>query len=392
MGARSLKDSMALGLFNEKRPQKIIHVDMDCFFAAVEELDNPDLKGKPIAVGGSPTGRGVLCTANYEAREYGVRSAMSSAEAIRKCPQLIFIRPRSRRYSEIASKIREVFKEVTPLIEPLSLDEAYLDVTDSSLFQGSATLMAKYIKDRIKEETGLTASAGVAPNKFLAKIASDWKKPNGLFVINPDSAKDFARNLRLDKVPGVGQVTFSKCQHLGLETLGDLQHYPLTWLESHFGKQAHSLYLKSFGIDNRKVEVRCDRKSIGHEETYNQDLLSFSEIEERIHFLWEELEERYTRHCEKRPNKTAVKIFVKVKTDQFKGHTLERMLRFLDLSIENPDQLKKHRSFLLDTTKDMFDELYQRIDRRPLRLLGLGFRLASSPQDELERLGQMRLL
>lgn len=315
MGAQTLTPHL------EQRPQKIIHIDMDCFFAAVEELDNPKLKGKPVAVGGSPTGRGVLCTANYEARKYGVKSAMSSAEAIRRCPQLIFIRPRSKRYSEVSAIIREVFEEVTPQIQPLSLDEAYLDVTNCEIFNGSATLIAKYIKEEIFKRTGLTASAGVAPNLFLAKIASDWKKPNGLFVIGPDETAKFAKDLPLKKVPGIGKVT-----------------------------------------------------------------------EERLNFLWEELEERYERHCKKRGPSTAQKIFVKVKTHDFNNHSLERTLKFLEVAIEKPEDLKKVRSYLLDTTKEMFKELYERIDQKPLRLLGLGLRLATSPCNELEKLGQLRLL
>ncbi len=383
-----------LNLDSEKR--KIIHVDMDCFFAAVEELDNPSLKGKAVAVGGSPSGRGVLCTANYEARKFGVRSAMSSAHALKKCPHLIFIRPRSSRYKEFALKIREIFSRYTDLIEPLSLDEAYLDVTHCERHQGSATLIAQEIKDTIFKETGLTASAGVAPNKFLAKVASDWKKPNGLFTVSPDQAKDFAMNLSLKKVPGVGDVTFRKCVALGLHTLKDIQEKPIGWLEIKLGKLGPSLLRKSFGIDNRPVSTGRPAKSISTEETYNKDLETFSEIEERIPFLAEEALERLSRHLKKKSDcPSPHKIFIKIKTCQFNSHTHEGILRHLDVHL-NEETLRNtphlYQNLIAKVVTPMYKELYDQCAQTPLRLLGLGFRLNVSSSYELERLGQLRLL
>lgn len=376
--------------------RKIIHVDMDCFFAAVEELDNPKLRGKPLAVGGSPTGRGVLCTANYPARKFGVRSAMSSAQALKLCPELIFIRPRSQRYSEISKQIRKIFHHFTSKVEPLSLDEAYLDVTDCPLFQGSATLIAKEIKRMIKEETGLTASAGVAPNKFLAKIASDWKKPDGLFVIKPEEAQSFAIELPLKKVPGVGPVTANNLLTHNLTTLKDIQEKPILWLETRLGKLGRSLLKKSFGLDFSQVSARSLSKSISTEETYNKDLESFSQIQERIPFLVEELLERAGRHYQKRPQATEpIKIFIKTKTCEFKTHTHEVMLKNINHPLTKEDLLQKATNSyddLIRITTPLFRQTFEKADCKPLRLLGVGFRLGVSPSDELEKLGQLRLL
>lgn len=391
MGALNLPSHL------KQNPQKIIHIDMDCFFAAIEELDNPKLKGKPLAVGGSPNGRGVLCTANYEARKYGVRSAMSSADALRKCPHLTFIKPRGSRYSEVGHQIREIFREVTDIIQPLSIDEAFLDVTQAEGFNGSATLIAKHLKERIKKVTGLTASAGVAPNKFLAKVASDWKKPDGLFTIAPAEAAEFASELPIGLVPGIGQVSEKRCLELGIATLGDIHHYPYSWLENHFGKFAFSLYSKSFGIDNRKVEVNNSRKSLGLEETYHQDIENFQGIEDRIPFLMEELVYRFKRYQEKYQGKNQeapapIKLFIKAKTAQFKGHTFERLIKHLPIKLDTALDLQQNHELFLSILKEMFKELYNRLDRQPLRLLGLGFRLATSSQEEQEKNGQLRLL
>jgi DNA polymerase-4 len=376
-----------------QKNQKIIHVDMDCFFAAVEMLDNPELKDKAVAVGGSPNGRGVLCTANYEARKFGIRSAMSSVEALKKCPHLIFIKPRSSRYKEISDQIKEIFHHYTDKVEPLSLDEAFLDVTNSSDCQGSATLIAEKIKNEIFQKTGLTASAGVAPNKFLAKVASDWKKPNGLFVINPHETAQFAKELPIGLVPGIGKVTEKKCHSLGLRTLGDVHHYPYSWLESHFGKFAGSLYSKSFGIDNRTVGSNGSRKSLGCEETYHSDLLSFSEIEDRLPFLAEELSFRTNHYFNKNPDgPRQIKIYVKVKTNEFNLHTYEKLLRHIPLKLDNERDLLETSKILLDNFHNMFQDLYSKIDSPPLRLLGVGFRIAANPHQEIERMGQLRLL
>ncbi|MCF8060293.1 MAG: DNA polymerase IV [Bacteriovoracaceae bacterium] len=377
----------------EQIEQKIIHIDMDCFFAAIEMLDNPEIRHKAVAVGGSPTGRGVLCTANYEARKYGVRSAMSSAEALKKCPHLIFIKPRGSRYKEVSTKILEIFHRYTDKVEPLSLDEAFLDVTNTNSCHGSATLMAQKIRSDIFKETGLTASAGVAPNKFLSKVASDFNKPNGIFVINPSEAANFAKELPIGLVPGIGKVTEKKCHDLGLFKLGDVQHYPLAWLEAKFGKFAHSMYTKSFGIDNRKVGNNGTRKSIGCEETFNSDLMSYNEIKDRLPFLIEELtirtHEYFKRHS---IGPKPTKLFIKVKTNMFNLHTYEKLLRYIPLRIDNEMDLAHSSENLLDNLHTMFNELYTKLEQPPLRLLGVGFRIASNPHQEIERMGQLRLL
>jgi DNA polymerase-4 len=377
--------------------RKIIHVDMDCFYAAVEEHDNPELKGKPVAVGGSPTGRGVLCTANYEARKFGVRSAMSSMEALQKCPNLLFIKPRGARYSEVSKLIREVFLEFTDIIEPLSLDEAYLDVTGVDLHHGSATLMALQIKKRIKEVTGLTASAGVAPNKFLAKVASDWDKPDGLTVIPPDKVLAFAQGLPIEKIPGVGKVTAKKFHQFGLRTLNDIKSKPLPWMIAHFGKFGPSILNKSLGIDNRPVCKHYDRKSLSCERTFFKDKTSYSEIQDILPHLKEELSYRIEKHFEKNPKfSLPTKFFVKIKTKGFKTHTheitLSDFIQARNLSLEDI------RHFIFDSPNntclvgEMVHYLYNKQEKAPLRLIGLGVRFPTNPLAEIERLGQLRLL
>ena len=203
-------------------PRKIIHIDMDAFFASVEQLDHPEYRGKPLIVGGSPQGRGVVAAASYEVRKFGVHSAMPSAQAVRLCPQAIFVRPHFERYREVSQIIRGIFREYTDLVEPLSLDEAYLDVTQNKKGLPFATTVAKEIRQKIFEQTGCTASAGVAPNKFLAKIASDINKPNGMKVIRPHEVQSFLKNLRVRKVPGIGKVTEKKMQKMGIETVSHL--------------------------------------------------------------------------------------------------------------------------------------------------------------------------
>ncbi|RYZ65306.1 MAG: DNA polymerase IV, partial [Proteobacteria bacterium] len=247
--------------------RKIIHVDMDAFYASVELRDRPEFIGKPISVGGSPDGRGVVATANYEARKFGVKSAMPMATAIRLCPHLVCIRPDFAKYKRESRKVREIFERFTSKIEPLSLDEAYLDVTGLDLFDGSATRIANEIRRLIKEETGLTASAGVAPNKFLAKIASDINKPDGIKVIRPHEIDDFMRTLPIEKIWGVGKVTAKKMHSLGFFTCGDLQRKSIAELTAFFGSWGAKLYDYSRGIDNRSVKESRERKSLSVEET-----------------------------------------------------------------------------------------------------------------------------
>jgi DNA polymerase-4 len=261
------EEESALGL------RKIIHVDMDAFFASVEQRDEPGLRGKPVAVGGS-SGRGVVAAASYEARKFGVRSAMPSLTAKRLCPDLIFRKARFAVYAEVSQQIRAVFREFTPHVEPLSLDEAYLDVTEDLRGIGSATRIAELIRQRIRAETGLTASAGVSYNKFLAKLASDQNKPDGLCVIRPGQGAMFVHALPVRRFHGVGPRGAEKMARLGIETGADLAAKDIAWLRQHFGSFADYLYRAARGIDLRPVRANRIRKSLGGERTFNEDLSS----------------------------------------------------------------------------------------------------------------------
>ena len=258
------------------RLRKIIHIDMDAFFASVEQRDDPTLRGKPVAVGG-PRERGVVAAASYEARRYGVRSAMPSVVAQRKCPDLIFVKPRFDAYKTISHQIRAIFADYTPLIEPLSLDEAYLDVTDNRLGITSATRIAEEIRGRILAETHLTASAGVSYNKFLAKMASDERKPNGLFVITPRIGPGFIQGLPVARFHGIGPVTAARMEGLGLRTGSDLRDQSLEFLQQHFGKAGTYYFALARGIDDRPVCADRIRKSMGAETTFGADLFSVEE-------------------------------------------------------------------------------------------------------------------
>ncbi len=259
--------------------RKIIHIDMDAFYASVEQRDNPELRGKAIAVGGSPEGRGgVVATASYEARKFGVRSAMPSKQARQLCPEVIFVRPRFAVYKEVSQKIREIFRRYTDLIEPLSLDEAYLDVTEDKLDIGSAIEIAKQIKQAIKDELQLTASAGVSINKFVAKIASDMNKPDGLTFIGPSGIEAFMEKLAVEKFFGVGKVTAEKMKKMGLFTGADLKKLPEDEMIKHFGKAGRFYYQIARGIDNREVQPNRETKSIGAEDTFAYDLTEIEEM------------------------------------------------------------------------------------------------------------------
>jgi len=259
--------------------RKIIHIDMDAFYASVEQRDNPELRGKAIAVGGSPEGRGgVVATASYEARKFGVRSAMPSKKALQLCPHIIFIRPRFAAYKEVSQKIREIFRRYTDLIEPLSLDEAYLDVTQDKQNIGSAIDVAKLIKQAIKDELQLTASAGVSINKFVAKIASDMNKPDGLTFIGPSSIESFMEKLAVEKFFGVGKVTADKMKRMGLFTGVDLKKFTEEEMVQHFGKAGRFYYQIVRGVDNREVQPNRETKSIGAEDTFPYDLTEVNEM------------------------------------------------------------------------------------------------------------------
>lgn len=262
--------------------RKIIHVDMDAFFASVEQRDNPKYRGKPLVVGGSPDSRGVVAAASYEAREFGIRSAMPSKLAYHRCRSLIFAKPRFDVYKEVSNQIREIFFRYTDLVEPLSLDEAFLDVTENKKNMPSATLIAKEIKDTIYRETRLTASCGVSINKFMAKIASDVKKPNGLFLIPPDSVNDYIEELPIEKFFGVGKVTAHKMRKLGIGKGSDLKTWSYEDLTRTFGKSGGYFYNIVRGIDNRPVQPNRIRKSVGAERSYASDLESTEEIHKNL--------------------------------------------------------------------------------------------------------------
>jgi DNA polymerase IV len=276
-----------------ERPRKIIHIDMDAFFASVEQRDNPELRGKPVAVGGSRE-RGVVAAASYEARKFGVRSAMPSVIARRKCPELIFTRPRFDVYREVSLQIRAIFAEYTSIIEPLSLDEAYLDVTENLQGITSATKIAERIRERIRAETQLTASAGVSYNKFLAKLASDHRKPDGLFVITPAMGLVFVEALTVERFHGVGPATAAKMNKLGIFTALDLRAQSEEFLRKHFGKSGPHYYYISRGIDHRPVLANRVRKSVGAENTFPRDLTSLEDMQAEL----EPLTEKVWRYCD----------------------------------------------------------------------------------------------
>jgi len=275
------------------RPRKIIHIDMDAFYASVEQRDNPDLRGKPVAVGGSRE-RGVVAAASYEARKFGVHSAMPSITAKRKCPDLIFVKPRFDAYKAISLQIREIFAEYTPIIEPLSLDEAYLDVTENLKGIVSATQIAEEIRAKIRAETGLTASAGVSYNKFLAKLASDHRKPDGLFVITPKMGPAFVETLPVRKFHGVGPATARKMSGLGVETGLDLRGQTLEFLQQHFGKVSSYYYWAARGVDERPVRADRIRKSVGAENTFPADLFVYEAARDALR----EIVDKVWDYCE----------------------------------------------------------------------------------------------
>ena len=275
------------------RMRKIIHIDMDAFYASVEQRDNPELRGKPVAVGGSRE-RGVVAAASYEARKFGVHSAMPSITAKRKCPDLIFVKPRFDAYKAISLQIREIFAEYTPIIEPLSLDEAYLDVTENLKGIVSATQIAEEIRARIRAETELTASAGVSYNKFLAKLASDHRKPDGLFVITPKMGPEFVETLPVRKFHGVGPATAAKMARLGIKTGLDLRAQTLDFLQQHFGKAGSYYYWAARGVDERPVRADRTRKSVGAENTFPADLFTYEAARDALR----EIVDKVWGYCE----------------------------------------------------------------------------------------------
>ncbi|WP_027137960.1 DNA polymerase IV [Gaetbulibacter saemankumensis] len=332
--------------------RKIIHVDMDAFYASVEQMDHPNLKGKPLAVGGSET-RGVISAASYEARKYGVKSAMSGNLAIKLCSELIFVKPRFDRYREISKKIQAIFYDYTDLVEPLSLDEAYLDVTHNKKGNPSASKIAQEIRKRIYNEIGLTASAGISINKFIAKIASDVNKPNGQKIVSPEEVISFLENLEIRKFYGVGKVTTEKMYQLGIFTGLDLKLKPLEFLEAHFGKSGVYYYYAVRGIHNSPVKPDRVRKSLAAERTFNENLSSEVFMLEKLKHIAKEVSNRLEK-----TNITGKTVTLKIKYSDFSLQTRSKTLPYY-ISDE---------ALIFETSKEL---LYQEKLSNSVRLLGI---------------------
>jgi DNA polymerase-4 len=332
--------------------RKIIHIDMDAFYASVEQMDNPELRGKPIAVGGAEN-RGVVSAASYEARKFGVRSAISGVLAKKNCPELIFVRPRFDRYKEISKKIHKIFHEYTDLVEPLSLDEAYLDVTKNKKGNPSASLLAQEIRARIFNEVGLTASAGISVNKFVAKIASDYNKPNGQKTVNPDEVISFLEQLPIQKFYGVGKVTAEKMFQLGIFTGLDLKNKPVEFLEKHFGKSGGFYYNVVRGIHNSEVKSNRITKSVAAEHTFDINLSSEIFMLEKLEKIASELERRLKKH-------------------QISGKTITLKIKYSDFSQQTRSKTMPYfisdKALIYETVKEL---LYQEKMKDSVRLLGI---------------------
>jgi DNA polymerase-4 len=342
--------------------RKIIHCDCDCFYAAIEMRDDPSLCGRPVAVGGQPQQRGVIATCNYEARRFGVHSAMATAYALKRCPDLIVLPPSFEKYRVASAQILSIYRDYTDLVEPLSLDEAYLDVSQSSQCKGSATLIAQEIRARIASSIGITASAGIAPNKFLAKIASDWRKPNGQFVITPDQIDAFVAPLPVSKLFGVGKVTAEKLAQLGVTTCADLRRWALIDLQQQFGKFGEKLFELCRGIDRREVCPARETKSISEEETYPLDVPNLQSCRQHLPALLAKLTQRIQCAQNRSPAK---KLFLKIRFADFQQTTVECI----------GDQLNTA----------VFEKLLETgFQRRhlPVRLLGVGVRLRSGSVEQ----------
>ncbi|MBP2833155.1 DNA polymerase IV [Aquimarina sp. U1-2] len=339
-------------LENSDSHRKIIHVDMDAFYASVEQLDNPELKGKPLAVGGGSK-RGVVSAASYEARAFGVRSAMPGFTAKKLCPDLIFVRPRFDRYKEISLKIRKIFYHFTDLVEPLSLDEAYLDVTKNKKGNPSATLIAQEIRRQIFDELGLTASAGISINKFIAKVASDYNKPNGQKTVNPEEVITFLEALDVKKFYGVGKVTQAKMYAMGIYTGNDLKAKSEEFLTAHFGKAGRHYYRIVRGIHLSEVKPNRERKSLAAERTFSENIASEIYMLERLESIAEELQKR-------------------LKNNKVSGRTVTLKIKYSDFTIQTRSKTLPYfisdARILLETAKEL---LYQEKMKNSVRLLGI---------------------
>ncbi|MFM8535422.1 MAG: DNA polymerase IV [Acidimicrobiia bacterium] len=334
--------------------RKILHIDMDAFYASVEQRDNPSLKGKPVAVGGDPTQRGVVAAASYEARTFGVRSAIPMSRAVRLCPSLVIVRPDFQKYRAVSTQIFDLYKAVTPLVEPLSLDEAYLDVTDNAWGEPLGVTVAKRLKEQIRATTNLTASAGVAPNKFLAKIGSGWRKPDGLTVVAPERVEQFLHGLPVDALWGVGPVTATRLREHGIEKLTDVRAKSLDELEAIVGSLASWLIDLAHGRDDRAVEPNRPSKSAGSEETYAQDIESIDVVRTEI----DQLARGIAEWLEKQTLKGRT-VTIKVRYNDFT--TITRSHSTPDYT-SDADTIAARALKLLDKTE---------AGHRPIRLLGV---------------------
>jgi DNA polymerase-4 len=345
--------------------RRIVHVDMDAFYASIEQRDDPSLRGKPVAVGGRPEGRGVVAAASYEARAFGVRSAMPMARAMRLCPSLLSVRPDFARYKAVSSQVFVIFRSCTPLVEPLSLDEAYLDVTDNLWGEALATPVARRLKARIREEVGLTASAGVAPNKFLAKIASGWKKPDGLTVIAPDRVEPFLQRLPVDALWGVGPVTAAKLREIGVTQLVHVRTADAQALRQAVGSQAGWLQRLAWGQDDRAVSPDRPSKSAGSENTYSHDLVGLDPIRQELDRM-----ARRTAAWLQRNDLTARTVTIKVRYDDFTTITRSHSLPVASRDAE--DLVRRALALVAKTDAG----------RRPIRLLGVSVHNLVAPGEE----------
>lgn len=351
--------------------RKIIHVDMDCFYAQVEMRDRPELKNVPLAIGGAPKTRSVLCTSNYLARKFGVKSAMPTDYALRLCPQLVVLPPDFRKYQKASDIIQKIFLKYSDKVEPVSMDEAYIDVTGCV----NATDIGKRIKEDILKATGLTASVGIAPNKFLAKIASDWKKPNGFFVIKPHEVENFVSDLPVKFIPGVGKKGLLHLEGLGIKTCQDLRQFPPEVLALSFGKFSLDLFFFAQGKDTREVQTEWERKSLSVENTFLTDMTNPEEMRLCLEELILEMKERVYDHLQEDGfNKKIKKIFVKVKYSDFKQSTSEETLIPFEFNESHFDQMANTDSY--------FRLLNHCLSKKtcPVRLLGVGVRFQTGEE------------
>ncbi|MGD8711191.1 MAG: DNA polymerase IV [Ectothiorhodospiraceae bacterium] len=350
--------------------RKIIHIDMDAFYASVEQRDDPELRNRPVVVGGSPEGRGVVAAASYEARQFGIHSAMPAAHALRRCPEVVFVRPRFDVYRRESRQIQAIFRRYTPLVEPLSLDEAYLDVTDTRAHRGSASLIARAIKKAIRRETGLIASAGVSYNKFLAKQASDMDKPDGFYLITPDEGPGFVAQLPVGRFHGVGRATESHMHELGIRTGADLARWSLEELQAAFGKRGPFYYYIARGIDERPVQPTRERKSVGSENTFPEDLRDPADMLAALKPLAEEVLENLRRRS-------------------LHADTITLKVKYHDFQLITRSHTQPGASLEIDAVMSRLAALLQRTDadKRPVRLLGVTASGLTAQNSGVQQLG-----